>query len=134
MKKIIIIVIIVLALAGLGLFAYFYQPKLGCEKNPAPIFTTHITDLEKIDYIVPPGNVERYPDGKVLKTHSYMKGPNKVEIRAPIDSTLFQGVYVLEGDIGQYALFFEVSCEVFYLFDHVVDPPEKIAKVFPETP
>lgn len=108
---------------------------LGCQSNSNPVFTHSPADLSKIAYIVPPGNVEEYGGGvKVLKTHSYFKGPNKVEIRAPIDSTLFRGVYVMEGGIDQYALFFRVSCEVYYLLDHVVDPVEKIKNVFPDTP
>jgi len=106
-----------------------------CESNPNPVFAVSPADLSKIAYIVPPGNVESYEGGvKVLKTHSYFKGPNKVEVRAPVDSALFRGVYVTEGGINQYALFFEVSCEVFYLLDHIVDPVGKIKDAFPDTP
>lgn len=106
-----------------------------CESNPNPVFATSPADLSKIAYIVPPGNVESYEgDVKVLKTHSYFKGSNKVEVRTPVDSTLFRGVYVTEGGINQYALFFEVSCEVYYLLDHIVDPVEKIKDAFPDTP
>lgn len=105
-----------------------------CEKNANPVFSHHITDIEKIGYVVPPGTVEDYGTNKVFKTHSYIKDSGKVPIYAPIDSTLFQGVYVTEQGINQYALFFEVTCEIFYLFDHVVSPPEKIKSAFPDTP
>lgn len=105
-----------------------------CQSNPSPTFTHDITDLTKISYIVPPGNIEDYGDYRILKTHSYMKGPEKVPVYAPIDSNLYQGVYYEEGGINQYSLFFEVSCEVYFLFDHIVDPAEEIKEEFPNTP
>jgi len=104
---------------------------MDCVSNTKPVFTHDITEVGKIGYIVPPGNVEGYGDaGSVFKTHSYIKGPNKVPMYAPADGKLFRGIYVNEGGIAQYGLFFNASCEIYYLFDHVVDPPEKIAAVF----
>ncbi len=149
-KIIIIIIIIILAaltLTGLYLWSNSQINKplalsltnikdtVGlCESNPAPVFTHDITEVDKIGYIVPPGNVEDYGNYKMFKSHSYIKGPNKVPVYTPIDSTLFRGVYMEEGGIDQYALFFDVSCEVYYLFDHIVDPPDKIKDAFPDTP
>ena len=101
-KKVAVIIIVIIAVLGLAFFLIFrLQNKTtqgiintfrNCESNPNPIFTYDITELEKIDYIVPPGNVEDYGDHKVFKTHSYMKGPNKVPVYAPIDSILYQGI------------------------------------------
>ena len=90
-KRNILFLIILLAIILITTVAFLlFVRNKACEKNPKPIFTHDITDIEKIDYIVPPGNVEEYNTGNVLKTHSYIKGPNKVPIYAPIDSTLFQ--------------------------------------------
>jgi len=147
-KKLILTLILTLLVIGIILILYIFLKKFGknilpnevykligqCESNPHPTFSHDITALSKIDYIVPPGNIEDYGDYKILKTHSYMKGPEKVAVYAPIDSTLYQGVYYQEGGINQYSLFFEVSCEVYFLFDHIVDPPDKIKEAFPDTP
>lgn len=134
MKKVALIVAIGLGVAVTLLAGQFaFGPELDCQENPNLVFTHDITDIEKIEFIVPPGNVEDYAGGEsVFKTHSYIRGPNRMPIYAPVDGQLYEGIYVWEGGRGQYALFFNVSCEIFYLFDHVVDPVDKVARAFPD--
>ena len=81
-----------------------------------------------------PGNIESWEGGSILKSHSYLKGEEVSPIYAPIDSTLYQGAYILEQGISQYALFFEISCEMYYIFDHIVDVRDDIKETFPDTP
>jgi len=105
-----------------------------CESNPNPIFTHDITDLTKVYRVVPPGGFEEWDGKRIIKTHSYINSGYKVPIYTPYKGELNKGVYYLEGGIDQYSLFFNASCEIYYLFDHVVDPVDKIKKAFPQKP
>ena len=148
LKKLIIVIIIIIIIAIVSIFLLQSDDKnliqsvtnkvkktvTGCESNTNPVFAYDITDTDLIGYVVPPGNLEDYGDFQVFKSHSYIKGPNKVPVYAPIDSTLYQGAYILEEGISQYALFLEISCEMYYIFDHIVDVRDDIKQAFPDTP
>ena len=118
----------------------------GCISNPAPKFTAHITDLTKIESIIPPVVLS----GNVIKNRSYLsigRDPNgqtyEVPVYAPVDSTLTgitfyigrmrdeQGTTV---DVEQYNLSFQVSCEVSYDFDHIWRLAETIAPLSAPNP
>jgi len=110
-------------------------PKDDCQENSNPIFTSHITDLSKVKLINPPGSVVNdIQQNNVLKTHSYVVVKENAPIYAPIDSTLFTGVFYTEEGKTQYSLFFEASCEVFYITDHVHEVSDKIKSAFPGPP
>jgi hypothetical protein len=100
-----------------------------CVSNPSPVFTNHITDMSKVNYIVPPPTMGAGPS---LKTHSYIGTEGaRVPVYAPVDMTLSGGAYY-EG--GPYGLDFRVSCEVGVRFAHISEPIGEIRAVFPETP
>lgn len=112
-------------------------PLEGCVSNPNPVFSAHITDLSKIKFINPPGNIdqdEREPKKLGTVTHAFLVATSKVPVYAPTDSVLAHGAYYVEEDMNQYALLFEVSCDVYYIFDHILEAEDKIREVFPETP
>ena len=147
-----LILLFILISVSVGIFLFLYKQKSSpnypqnlnnlinqiknsdCQNNPNPQFTHDITDVDKIRMIVPPGGIEEWDGNKILKTHSYVLTPTQVPVYAPVDSELYQGVYYLEEGQDQYSLFFEVSCEVFYLFDHIVKPVEAIKQAFPDPP
>lgn len=106
-------------------------PSTSCLSNPRPVFTANITDLSKTKMIVPPGGVFKNMDGtEVIKTHSFLVADGRVPVYAPTDSKLFMGVKVVEEGYEQYSLFFEVSCEVYYITDHIFEPVPKLAEPF----
>jgi hypothetical protein len=106
-----------------------------CQKNTNPIFTSHVTDLNKVKLINPPGSVVNdIQQNNVLKTHSFVVVKEKAPIYAPIDSTLYTGAFYTEEGKTQYSLFFEASCEVFYITDHVHEVVDKIKTAFPDPP
>jgi len=103
-----------------------------CQSDPEVELSHHITDLSKIEIVIPPGAVS----GNVIKTHSYLgnKTGEKVPLYAPVDCALINGAKMLESDIVQYILFFRVSCEVQFLFDHVTEVVSSIDSMFPGPP
>jgi hypothetical protein len=105
-----------------------------CQSNPNPEFTSDFTDLAKVKMIVPPGSIQEWQGEKILKTHSYIVVKEKSPVYAPTDSVLYEGAYYQEEGMNQYSIFFQVSCEVFYIFDHIQEPVEKIKKAFKHQP
>ena len=108
------------------------QPESNCISNPSPVFTSHITDMSKVDYIVPPPTLGTGPTGPSLKPHSYI-GTNgaKVPIYAPTSMTLKGGAYYVG---GPYTIEFRASCEVIVRYGHITDPVDAIKKLFPSEP
>ena len=105
------------------------QPKPSCQSNTSPVFTNHITDTSKINYVVPPPTMGSGPS---LKPHSYIGTDNaRVPVYAPTDMTLITGAYYI---YGPYGLDFRVSCEVKLRFGHITEPIDEIKSVFPDTP
>lgn len=104
-----------------------------CESNPNPIFTHHITDIEKLAMVVPPPSLV---DGH-LKAHSYLDTQEaKVPVYAPVDSSFVDGAFYVDqnSEHGEFMLDFEVSCEVSYRFDHITEPIDAIRNQLPQTP
>jgi hypothetical protein len=115
----------------------------GCTSDPAPSLTHVITDLTKIDFIVP----MIVPSGNWLKNRSYFRikddpdAPGQgfqVPVYAPVDAVLtgitryVESVTNLDGVLveqDQFDLEFRVSCEISFGFDHVarlVGEPELV--------
>ena len=104
-----------------------------CDSNPSPVFTADITDVSKISYLTPPVTVQ----GDDLKTHGYIhlgEDSSKVPVYIPVDAKLYQGAYYEGRGEGLYTIYFEVSCEVIIMFDHIIEPIEKIKKEFSDQP
>ena len=105
---------------------------VGCESNPNPVFSVYPTDINKVLQLKPP--LMKVSSG--MKGHSYIDVSERVPVYAPADARLVEGTKYREdlggrGDIDQYILTFVVSCEVYYFFDHLIDPPQHIKDAFP---
>lgn len=76
--------------------------------------------------------------GSGIKSHSYIETSQPSPVYAPVDSVLVTGAKYSEGYVDpekvQYTLFFNVSCEISYYYDHLINPPNKIAEKFPGDP
>lgn len=108
------------------------NPYLGvpCISNPKVQFTNDFTEVDKINSVEPtiitPGN----PRHRVwLNIRS-----GKVPVYAPVDSELVNGVYKNARGALDYDLHFQVSCEIWYLINHLTDPVDKIKNAFPQSP
>jgi len=140
MKKVFFVVGTILAIAFIAFFvtskkqSSFPSFKKGCKSNKGPFFTHHITDLTRVKLVQPPGGIEDWEKGKILKSHTYIVVDGKVPVYAPIDSIATEGVYYTEEEMNQYSIFFDVSCEFFYLFDHIQEPVEKLKNAFQKPP
>ena len=95
------------------------------------IFSALITDLTKVNLIQPPGSIVA---NGILKTHSFIQLIGKAPVYAPTDAQLYAGAYYVEENKPQYVLFFEVTSDVFFIFDHIEEPVAKIVAAFPATP
>ncbi len=133
----IIIFTAVLVIVGINVMHHVDENRLSyrfgvdCESNPNPVFTHYPTDMTKVQLLNPP--LMRVSSG--LKGHSYINVTERVPVYAPADALLVEGAKYREnlggrGHLDQYILNFVMSCEVFYFFDHLINPPEKIAKAF----
>lgn len=109
-------------------------PQKTCTNNPSPVFTRDITDMTRISQITPPGTI--FDAGQVVKSHSYVwiGDGGVVPVYAPVDMELSAGAHYTEQGVGQYLLFFEVSCEVEIKFDHILSPVESIRAVLAQEP
>lgn len=104
-----------------------------CVSNENPVFTHDITDVSKIKMVVPPGSIESYQGKTIVKPHSYVLVTEQVPVYAPADGMLVEGAfYYEEGDV--YYLHFQVSCEITYRFDHILNPIQEIKDAFPDKP
>jgi hypothetical protein len=100
-----------------------------CVSNPSPIFSNHITDMNKVNYVVPPPTMGSGPS---LKPHSYIGTDHAfVPIYSPVNMTLQSGSHY-EG--GPYSFDFQVSCEVSLRFGHVTDPVDILKNELPIEP
>ncbi len=108
------------------------------ESDPTARFTHPPIDLENISSISPPGS----PIGGVIKPHSYIFNIDalgqrfaRVPVYAVADSVLTAvSYYDTPSGSGEYLLFFDVTCEISYKFDHISEVTPKIATVAPSTP
>ena len=141
----------VLGIAMFAMLAIFYLPKINigsmfqvnfeaddapanCVSNPNPLFPKLITDMNMIKTVVPPGTVVSRLGENVMNTNSTLVVNGRVPVYAPVDSYFYKGAYYSDNKINQYQLFFNFSCEVFYLFDHLQDPVDKIKTVMSVNP
>lgn len=108
------------------------NPYLGtpCISNPKINFPNDFTDVNLISSVEPtiitPGN-SRHRAWLNIKS-------GKVPVYAPVDSELVNGVYKNARGALDYDLHFQVSCEIWYLINHVTEPVDKVKDLFPDTP
>lgn len=117
----------------------FYGFPCQVDSNPRPEFQADVTDMSLIDVIVPAGSQA----GSVIKQHSFIvlnaglpdspMGP-AAPVYAPVDSRFISGSYYVQNGVNEYLLFFEVSCEVVYKFDHVRWVIPEIRALLPDAP
>ncbi len=105
-----------------------------CVSDPAPHFSSHITDLGLISYLTPAGTVQAGD----LKPHGFLhnvRTEQEVPVYAPVDSYLIDFAYY-RGYTGEshYTFKFQVSCEVAYYFDHLRAVVDRIDAVVPDAP
>ena len=135
-KKYLIVVMIFIVVIGA---VFLYKSKMDtrlyskdCTNDVMPVFSYYPTDIENIRQIAPP--IMRVGTG--VKSHSYINVNESSPVYAPVDGKLITGAKYKESfvdpDKVQYTFLFEVSCEVSYYYDHIVNPPEKIASLFVE--
>lgn len=114
---------------------FFSSPaRRNCNEGSIPEFSHHITDLSMVELIQPGGDVERYQNKNIIKSHSYVVVEQEAPIYAPIDSVALEGSTYIEEGMVQYSVFFQVTCDAFYLFDHIQKPVEKLKKSFSKEP
>jgi hypothetical protein len=105
-----------------------------CTNNSSPIFTRHLTDIDALTLVTPPGNTI---NGH-LKTHAYLWVDRRIPVYAPVDSVLTDASYYQDefpdANPGDYLLGFTVSCEVRYKLDHITEPIDKIRDQLPREP
>ena len=111
------------------------QPRGDCPADFTGWFTTFpLPHLSAIYEVGPPGRIltDDY------KGHGYFRipnGQNVVDVRMPIDATLYAGSVYLAPDEPQYLLFFRTACEgLSFLFDHIREPVPAIAELFTDAP
>lgn len=107
-----------------------YFSGVSCTSNPNVQFTNDFTEVDKIKSVEPtiitPGNSRH----RAWLNISF----GKVAVYAPVDSELVSGVYKNARGAIDYDLHFQVSCEIWYLINHVTEPVDKIKNAFPKTP
>ena len=110
------------------------QPLSNCKASERPVFTAHVTDLDKIAAVTPLGGVGGGGTEIVGRSYVFPKGSIRnsgeaVPIYAPVDMELKASIkYIPPGAAADYqpdwALAFEVNCDVTVSFAHIkfVDP------------
>lgn len=104
----------------------------GCTSNSNPVFTHAFTDLSMIDALNPIGGIG---GGSPGRSYIGVKEGMEAPVYAPVDAVLKTVIYVDRGaGRGEYGLFFEASCEVEILFDHIDRLSEKLGTYAPAIP
>ena len=111
------------------------QPRGECPADFTGWFTTFpLPNLSAIYEVGPPGRI--LTDG--YKGHGYFRvpsGQNVVDVRMPIDATLYEGSVHLSSDEPSYLLFFRTACEgLWFRFDHIREPVPAIVELFTDDP
>lgn len=105
-----------------------------CLSNNRPTFSRHVTDLERIAYIIPLGSIGQ----NFIKDHVFLKNKDgeTVTVYAPVEGRLEKVAYYREriDGVPEYYVEFQASCEVFFYFDHLVRVNPSIAAVMPAEP
>tara|TARA_B100001123_G_scaffold417926_1_gene521280 strand:- start:268 stop:1974 length:1707 start_codon:yes stop_codon:yes gene_type:complete len=129
------------------------EPRGNCPENFAGWFTTFPLDDHTLIYEVgPPGRIDA---GDAYKGHGYFRiptGMNTVNVRMPVDATLYAGsnhyltlhsgsdLEDLADAVGdemalQYRLEFRTECEGLRIrFDHIAEPVPEIVALFTRSP
>jgi hypothetical protein len=108
------------------------------DSDPTVRFSTAPTDLSQIASIVPAGS----PSGGVIKPHSYFHNKdmsNGRNVRVPVyavaDSVLTSVAYYgTSVSTNEYLIFFDVTCEISFKYDHLSELAPKLAALAPQTP
>lgn len=110
-----------------------YRPK-NCKTGEISKFEAEFTDLSKINAINPIGRVG---GGSPGRSYIGIKKGMEAPIYSPTDTTLENIVYARRGGPstpGEYGLYFRLSCDVTFLFDHIDRVSDKIKEVAPKEP
>jgi hypothetical protein len=137
-----VIVVILIVLGGFfgkrkinnGRGVFSSPESVNCKNVLLPQFSHHITEMEDVTLVQPGGGVEKYGNKNIIKSHSYIVVDGEVPIYAPTDSLAFEGANYMEEGMEQYSVFFQVTCDVFYLFDHIHKPVDKLKNEFTRRP
>ena len=111
------------------------QPRGDCPADFTGWFTTFpLPKLSAVYEVGPPGRIETGG----YAGHGYFRvpnGQNVVDLRMPIDATLYEGSVYLQQDEPQYLLIFRTACEgLSFRFDHIREPVLAIAELFTDDP
>lgn len=104
-----------------------------CKDNPKPVFSHDLTDSSLIDHIQVYGLGESTPRFRSFLWINTAKTA-KVPVYAPVDSDLVEGVYKNARGAIDFDIHMMVSCQVWYLVNHITDPVDKIRQALPSTP
>lgn len=107
------------------------QTGTGCA-NKQVIFTAEFTDLTKVGALGILGSVTCGSPGR-----SYISIKNKQEVPVynPTDALLTNIIWADRGNgTPEYGLYFEASCDVAYLLDHIDRVTDKIKALAPKSP
>lgn len=104
-----------------------------CKDNPKPVFTHDLTDPTLVDHIQIYGLGEIFPRFRSFIWINQSK-TKKVPIYAPIDSDLVEAVYKNSKGALDFDVHMMVSCQIWYLVNHITDPVDKIRAALPSTP
>lgn len=116
-------------LTPISTFTPIPLPPPSCESNSSPVFTSHITDMSKVNYVVSPPTMGAGPN---LKTHSYIGTDHaRVPVYAPAAMALESGAHYIG---GPYTINFKASCEVKIRFGHITEPVDAIKNLLPSEP
>ena len=118
------------------------KPRGDCPDDFNDWFTTFpLEDLELVYEVGPPARF--FPQG-VRKGHGYFRvpwGQNTLDVRLPVDATLYHGLNYMEQGLGrgefelQHRLEFHTSCEGLRIrLDHIAEPIPEIAALFTREP
>jgi len=103
-----------------------------CKNDPKPVFVHDLTDPSQIDHIQIYGLGEIFPR---FRSFLWIKNPGtKVPVYAPVDSDLVEAVYKNARGALDFDVHLMVSCQIWYLVNHITDPVDKIRSALPSTP
>ncbi len=104
-----------------------------CKNDPKPVFTHDLTDPGLIDHVQIYGLGETTPRFRSFLWINTAK-TTKVPVYAPIDSDLVAGVYKSARGATDFDIHLMVSCQVWYLVNHITDPVDKIRQAINTNP
>ena len=99
---------------------------------PATIsFPLAQVDVTALIAVGPPGQMR----GNDYKGHGYFRvTDNDTRVVAPIDATLFEGSRYIENGEVQYLVYFRMADGRVFIFDHLLEPSERVLAAFADAP